>query len=273
MKWILPVILLLIGFVFCMGCTSSPETIITNDMVSVIPAAETPIVIVTPSVVETITMPTVTPMPMRTIIPEPTLEEEPVPDWTEAPVIIPPANPDINGQNFTTYKGQDFMADYPEDWAVITQDYQLPDTTVYGIDVYKPTGRMVTFSSQDGNVSMIVWTYDFIAPKRHIYNPTIDAARKRVQDLFPNVSAETSVYNYHNQKNEQGIVTDRYDVLFTPDEEYYPYSYTEETWLTFNHYFIANFISKTGNLSDYNDLKYLMMKGIRTEGMQNKIWW
>lgn len=262
---------IVLAFVFCGACIQSQES--TNNAAATI--TETPMTVVT-------TQRAVTPIPTtiptriitRVPTPEPEEEVEPIePEWTEEPIVYPTANPDINGQNFTKFKNGDFMAEYPGDWAVVQQTYELSDTTIYGTDVYKKEGRMVTFTSQDGNTSMIVTTYDYIAPKRQVYNPTIETARKKVQGLFPNVSADTSVYNYYNQKNEQGIVTNNYDVVFTPDEEYYPYCYTEQTWLTFNHYFIVDFVSKSGNLFDYNDLKYKMMKSVITEGMQTKSWW
>ena len=276
MKWMLPALIIIIGFVFCMGCTSSPETIITNDMVSVIPTVETLTVTVVPTIAQTTTpIPTATPMPVRMITPEPTLvlEEEPIPDWTEAPVVIPTANPDINRQNFTKFKNRDFMAEYPDTWAVINQSIELKDTTMYNMDMFKKEGRLVTFSSEDGNVQMNVLTYDFISPDRSIYNPTIDTARRKVQLLYPNASADTSVYNYQYRKNEQEIISQRYDVLFKPGNEYYPYSYTEETWKTYNHYFTVDFVTKTGGMDGYIDLRYKMMKFIVTEGKQTTEWW
>ena len=224
------------------------------------------------------TLPTATPMPVRAITvartptPEPTVEEI-LPDWTEAPIVYPTAEPDTTKINFTEFKNGDFMAEYPASWAIVNQTFDLPDTTLYGKDIYKKEGRMVTFTSEDGHVKMMVTVYDFISPGRMSYTPTVDAARRSVQELFPNASADAAVYNYQYKKNEQGIFTTKYDVLFRPDVEYYPYSYTEETFITTNHMFNVDFIVMTGNLYEYNELKYRMMKSIVTEGLQVREWW
>lgn len=266
---------IIIALVFFTGCMTTPEN--TNTAAPVI--TETPLTVATPT--PPISTSTPTPMPIRAIVtynptPEPEETFEVIePEWTELPIVYPTANPSVYNQNFTEIKTEDFIALYPETWAIINQSITLSDeqVMVYGIDTYKRDGRMTTLSSEDGNVSMMVTVYDYIAPKRQVYNPTIDTARKKVQDFYPNISADTSVYNFHNQKNAQGIVTSRYDVIFRPDQEYYPYSYTEESWLTFNHYFTVDFVVKTGNLYDYNDLKSMMLASIRTEGMQTYTWW
>ena len=268
MKWLLP-ILILTGLCFCMGCTQTQEI-------------STPNVTAVPTLLNTtIPTPTATPMPVRAIvtatpIPEWTPEEEPVPDWTEAPVVIPTANPDTTSYNFTQFTSDDFMAKYPERWAVVCQTFIIPDVTILAKDMWKTEGRMVTFTSEDGKVKMMVSVRDFIqpGPNRFAYTPTIDSARKSVAAIFPNASSETSVYNFEFKKNEQQISTSKYDVIFIPDSEYYPYTYTEETWITYNHLFNVDFIVNNGmSLNDYRELKYTMMKSVLTEGNQVRKWW
>ena len=168
------------------------------------------------------------------------------------------------------------MAKYPENWAVVCQTFTLDDTTLFGQDIWKSEGRMVTFVSEDGKTKMMVSIRDFInpGPNRYTFRPTINSARESVAQLFPNASSETSVYNYQYKKNEQMVFTSKYDVIFTPSSEYYPYTYTEETWTTYNHMFNVDFILVNGKtLDDYRELNYYMMKNILTEGTQSRKWW
>jgi len=196
--------------------------------------------------------------------------------WTPTPVIIPTVNPDTLAYNFTQFVDDDFMAKYPEGWAAVCQTFQLPDTTLYNMDIWKKDGRMVTFTSEDNKMRMMVTVWDFLnpGPNRYTFKPTIDSARKSIAKLFPNASSETSVYNYKYTKNDQQIFTSKYDVIFPPDSEYYPYTYTEETWTTYNHLFNIDFIVINGQtLEDYRELRYYMMKSIITEGNQARRWW
>jgi hypothetical protein len=262
---------IIISFVFCGACINSPGTITANDTVSATPVVATPTL-----TVPTIATATATPIPVRAITITPTsipIPEEPEPDWTEAPIVYPTAQPDTTKITFIAFKNGDFIAEYPSSWAVVNQTFDLPDTTINDRDVYRKEGRMVTFTSEDGHVKMMVTVYDLIAPGRYSYYPTIDAARRSVQLLFPNASADHSVYNYQYKKNDQGVFTSKYDVLFKSDVEYYPYSYTEESWITYNHFFNVDFIVMTGNLEDYTELKYHMMKSIETEGLQQYVRW
>ena len=228
----------------------------------------------------TVTIPPVTPIPTTQVSVEPTEEPEPEfeviePEWTEEPIVIPTANPDLT-QNFTQFVSDDFMAKYPESWAVVCQTFTLDDTTLYGQDIWKGEGGLVVFRSEDGKTKMSVTIRDFInpGPNRYTFTPTIDSARKSVAMLFPNASSETSVYNWEYKKNEQMVFTSKYDVIFTPSSEYYPYTYTEETWTTYHHMFNVDFILINGmSLNDYKYLKTFMMKSILTEGSQNRKWW
>ncbi len=256
-----------------MGCT---QPIGTTESVTSQPTTAPVLTVVTP----TVTLPTATPTIPVTV--EPTEEPEPAfeaiePEWTEVPVIIPIANPDIHNQNFSQFVSDDFMATYPESWAIVCQTFTLDDTTLYGMDIWKTEGRMVTFTSEDGKTKMMVSARDFINPGSGRYNtvtPTIDSARKSVAALFPNASSETSVYNWEYRKNGQMVFTSKYDVIFIPDSEYYPYTYTQETWTTYNHMFTVDFSVMNGKtLIDYKELRDYMMKSIMTEGTQNRKWW
>ena len=264
--------ILILSIVCCTGCTQTQET--TSVGVTI---TETPLTTVTPTStpIPTTTEPTIVITPIPTDTPEPQLTaEEPL--WEPTPVVIPTANPDILSYNFTQFVSDDFMAKYPENWAVVCQTFILSDKTVYGSDMWKDEGRIVTFVSEDGKTKMMVSIRDFIqpGPNRYSFTPTIDTARKSVSGLFPNASSETSVYNFKYAKNDQQVFTSKYDVIFNPDSEYYPYTYTEETWITFNHMFNVNWIVINGmTLNDYRDLKYLMMKSILTEGKQERKWW
>lgn len=251
-----------------MGCTQTPE--ISTPNVTEVPT----LLMNVPATV------TATPMPVRaiTITPtvEPTLEEEPVPDWTEVVTPIPTAEPDTSKLTFTQFVSNDFMAKYPNTWAVVCQTFTLDDTRLYGQDIWQKDGRMVTFTSEDGRTKMIVSVRDFInpGPNRYTFTPTIDSARKSVAMLFPNASSETSVYNWKYRKNDQQVSTSSYDVIFPDSSEYYPYTYTEETWVTRNHMFNVDFILINGKtLEEYRELRYFMMKDILTEGNQAKKWW
>jgi hypothetical protein len=231
------------------------------------------------TVTHTVTIPPVTPISTIQVsveeTPEPTVTAE-EPDWEPIPTVIPTANPDLANQNFSQFVSDDFMAKYPQDWAVVCQTFTLDDTTLYGQDIWKEEGRIVSFVSEDGKTKMMVSIRDFRnpGPNRYTFRPTIDSARKSVAMLFPNASSETSVYNFQYKKNDQQIFTSRYDVIFTPDSEYFPYTYTEETWTTQNHMFNVDFIVINGlTLNDYKELKYYMMKNILTEGNQARKWW
>lgn len=263
------IVIILIGLVFCTGCSSQQEvtngTAVTPNQTTATPTP-TPI----PTTVRT-TIPTVIP----TDTPEPTVTAE-EPEWTPTPVVIPTANPDTTKYNFTQFVSDDFMAKYPENWAVVCQTFIIPDVTILDKDMWKTEGRMVTFTSEDGKTKMIVSVRDFIqpGPNRFTYSPTIDSARKSVASLFPSANSETSVYNFEFKKNEQQLSTSKYDVIFIPDSEYYPYTYTEETWITYNHLFNVDFIVNNGmTLNDYRELRYLMMKSVLTEGNQARKWW
>ena len=268
-SWIL--VLMLIGCVYCTGCMNGQKDTREETV---------PIVAVTSTPTPATPFPTAIPRQVAVTIQktqsipegEPTLEAI-EPEWTEEPVVYPTAVMDTSRTNFTQFKNRDFMAEYPSSWTVENETFPVRDVTRYKQDMYQKEGRSVIFYSEDRQVSMMVTVYDFIAPGRYTYNPTIDSARRSVQTLFPNASGDSSVYSYEYRKNEQGIITSKYDVYFAPDVEYYPYSYTEETWVTYNHLFNVDFIVRTGNLGDYKELKYKMMKSIVTEGMQNNEWW
>jgi hypothetical protein len=271
MKWTILILITLTTFCFCMGCTQTAET----STASVTDTPTLPIVNTTTAIPTA----TATPIPVRAITatptPEPTVEE-PIPDWTEAPIIIPIAESDTTKINFTSFVSADFMAKYPATWEVRCETFTLTSTTLYGQDIWKPEGRMVSFVSEDGKTKMLVSVRDFLqpGPNRYKFTPTIDSARKSVALLFPNAASETSVYNYEYKKNEQMLFTSKYDVVFVPTSEYYPYTYTEETWTTYNHMFNVDFVLVNGKtLDDYRDLRYLMMKSVITEGTQSRAWW
>lgn len=253
-----------------MGCTQPTE--VTDNVTSQPTTAP-----VSTTVTPTVTIPPVTPIPTIPVLvetPEPQVTAE-EPDWEPTPTIIPTANPAIT-QNFSQFVSDDFMAKYPESWAVVCQTFTLDDTTLYGQDIWKKEGRIVDFISEDGKTKMMITVRDFLnpGPNRYAFTPTIDSARKSVAMLFPNASSETSVYNWKWKKNDQQIFTSSYDVIFTPDSEYYPYTYTEETWTTQNHMFNVDFILINGQtLDDYRELRYYLMKSIITEGNQARKWW
>jgi hypothetical protein len=280
MKWMIPALIIIIGFAFCTGCMSNQESIITNDTVSVTPVVVTPMHTLAPEPEPILNVAvTVTETPMRIVTRVPTpmpTEEEWVPDWTPEPEIIPLAETDTTKINFTQFVSNDFMAKYPVTWLVMNETFTLPDTTLYGQDIWKKEGRMITFVSEDGKTRMKVSVRDFLnpGPNRYTFTPTIDSARRSVALLFSNASSETSVYNYQYKKNDQHVFTSSYDVIFTQSSEYWPYTYTEETWTTYNHMFNVDFIVINGmTLAEYRDLKYVMMKSIMTEGTQSQIWW
>jgi hypothetical protein len=115
---------------------------------------------------------------------------------------------------------------------------------------------------------------DWITPGlSHKFSPTIELIRTEVHKKYPNSSIDSSVYNYELRKNDQSIFTVKYDVIFPTWSEYYPYTYSEETWITYNHHWYASFITVNGNLDEYRDLRYQMMKSIVTEGLQERVWW
>lgn len=284
MKWFILATILIIGFVCCMGCMNNQDNSIMNGSgsgtktIAMYMADQTPVPTQTniPTIVTTIPKPTPIPALTPTVTEDPTpvpTEEEPIPDWTEAPTVYPTVNPDVNSRNYSTFSSNDFLAIYPDTWTVINETFTLKDTTLFNIDTFKQEGRSVSFVSEDGNVSMKVTVYDFISPDRTIYVPTIDLTRRTLQKLYPNASADTFVYNYQNLKSDRGLIYQSYDIVFKPDAEYYPLSYTEWTFRTKNHYFIQDFTVKSGDLLGYNDLRALLMESIKTESLQGYRWW
>jgi hypothetical protein len=263
--------ILILSTVFFSGCTQTHETTI-NEGATITPTLMT-IATATPTPSPTMTTVQTTVIPTETPVPQFTPEE---PMWTPTPVVVPTASTDWSSYNFTQFVDDDFMAKVPAEWATTCQTFQLSDTTLYNMDIWKRDGRLVTFSSEDGKTKMMVTVWDFISPgpNRYTFTPTIDSARKSVATLFPNASSETSVFNYKYTKNDQQIFTSSYDVMFNPDSEYYPYTYTEETWTTYNHLFNVDFIVINGlKLEDYRDLKYYMIKNVLTEGNQQRKFW
>lgn len=228
-----------------MGCTQPTGT---TENVTLQPTTAPVLTAVTPMA----TLPTATPTTPASV--EPTPEPEPTleaiePEWTEAPVVYPTAVMRTEGVNFTKYRAEEFMAEYPVGWTVTEEPFTLPSIELYGTDIWKPIGKMTTFLSEDKNVSMKVIMYDFITPGKQTYTPTVESARKSVATLFPNASADASVYNWEYKLNDQRVMVSSYDVLFSPSSEYYPYSYTEQTFITYNHMWNIDFIVWTGNLN------------------------
>jgi len=203
-------------------------------------------------------IPTATPVPVYTAI---------EPEWTQPPTVYLPAEKDITKINFTQFKNDNFIAEYPATWILENDIFEVRNNQVTGQDLYKPLGNRISFISEDRNTRMIVKTYDFIAPALHTYSPTIDTARRVVALLYPSVNSESAVYNYQYTQNRQGVFTATYDVVM-PN-----LSYRDESFVTYNHYFEIQFIVTNSSLEDYRDLKYWMMNSVVTEGMQTGGWW
>jgi len=269
-------ILLLITLIFasCMGCTQTQQTITPVDTEPVTPTPP-------PTPPPTLETPVVqTPIPVKVITVEPTkdINSEPEeyiePKDTMPP--IPPAEPNTENINFTHFRNEYFMAEYPSTWTVENESISLstPEIMQFGVDVFKRDARVVSFQSEDRNVSMRILVKDWIVPhKSHYFQPTIASTRDEVRKLYPNATIDSSVFNYQYTKNDQNIFTIKYDVIFQDSSEYYPYAYTEEMWITFNHQWSTKFITRNGNLDDYKELRNRMMRSVKTEGNQPKAWW
>jgi hypothetical protein len=256
-----------------MGCSTQEVSTINST------AEPTPVVNVAATISDNLTIiPTATPMPIRAITlsrtptPEPTVEEF-IPDWTPEPEVIPPTESNTENINFTKYVSRDFMAVYPSTWTVVNETFQMKDTTLYTRDIYQTDARMVTFTSEDEKLLMKVIIYDFITPGKYDMQPTIDKSRKAVALLFPDINSETAVYNFKYAQNEQRVFVASDDVIIPKTSMFYPYSYTEQSWVTWNHLFNVDFISRTGDLDTYKELKYRMLSSIVTEGPNRAVWW
>jgi hypothetical protein len=260
-EWKITILTILLALCFCMGCTQTQEPITVN--VTEVPTLEIPTTIATP---------TATPMPIRAITPNPTptpIEtiDEPVPDWTQPPVIYPPAEPDTTKINFTKYVGDTFMAEFPDSWTVQNETFTLKDTTINGRDIFKSEGKKVSFISEDSKTRMVVLVSDILVPNWYNYIPTIDNAKRSVVSLYPEVNGETAVQNYKNAYNNQKVMVSSYDVVL-PNS-----MYTEKFFMTYNHGWRIQFIVSNQTLDKYRELEYRMTQSVMTEGMQRGKWW
>jgi hypothetical protein len=258
------VLTIVIALVCGMGCINSQGIITPSDTVSATLVVATPTVTVIPTIVRTTTIVPTTTEP--TPIPEPTLEAI-EPDWTQPPIIYPPAEKDTTKINFTEYINDAFRIEYPSTWAATFAAFTVTDTKIYGKDMYKQDATKVSFISEDSKTRMIVIVYDLLAPARYTYHPTIDDAKRSITALYPDANGETAISNYKYADNEQKIMVASFDAV-VPGQ-----TYTEQFFLTYNHGYRTQFIVQNSTLEEYNELRYRMTNSLRTEGMQTSKWW
>jgi hypothetical protein len=225
-------------------------------------------------------IPTPTPEP-TTVIPTPVPNEIYNPDddrvtdaedevWMDnETIIIPPAESNISLINFTTFRNDDFLIEYPDTWTVQNSTSTRVNNRIWSTpEILKEEVRHVTLLSEDRNTSMNITVYDFITPAGdHKISQNVQSVKDKITAEYPGVDGYKVVSGYKYFISDQKIMTVSYDLIFPEYSEWYPLAYTEQTFVTYSHLFVFDFISETGDLAKYNDLRYRMFSSIRTEGI------
>jgi hypothetical protein len=190
--------------------------------------------------------------------------------WTDnETIIIPPAESNITLINFTTFRNADFLIEYPDTWTVQNSTSNHINNRIWSTpEILKEEVRHVTLLSEDRNTSMNITVYDFITPAGdHKISQNVQSVKDKITAEYPGVDGYKVVSGYKYFISDQKIMTVSYDLIFPDYSEWYPLAYTEQTFVTYSHLFVFDFVSETGELAKYNDLRYRMFSSIRTEGI------
>lgn len=185
---------------------------------------------------------------------------------TPSDSILPPTETNITKINFTRYYDDDFSIDYPDTWkapavatAINSEGLYIPKTARI-----KTTSRVVTLDGRDNQTKFIATTTDFIVPGIYDLDPSIEWCRMSITPKFTDVSY-TALSNYEKKFTTLYLtpyVT--FDVVLPSTAKDYPYSYTERYLVSYNHYYIFQFITR-GDLEEYKELRDHMLLSLKAE--------
>ena len=241
------------------GCTSTPSENVTPNITETITDTPTPSLPPTevPTTIAT-ELPTPTPIP-TTYFP---FSDAPIPTGVPTPQ---PSTPQDASGNWVKYNNSDFQVEIPASWQYTESAISTVATNLNGRDLFKPTGRSVRFFSDTNLTSLTAKVYDFVAPGSQKLNQNIADTRAEITREYPDVTGEFAVQNYQYYQGSNLYMVLSFDVVIPPSSKYFPYSYSEEKFVTYNHLYVFDFVTTESSLTDYRALRDRLMGSIVAE--------